>query len=211
MEGTMSAADIAAVTGRGYDDGFGFGGSGFWLFAILALMWGGNGFFGNRGVDGRTATTEDVNNAANFGRLEAQVRANEDYIQQAATNLGNGICSLGYETAQNFGNLKYEMATGMADLAQQLQSCCCNNLRAIDNVNYNSAMNTAAINANTTAQVQKVLDVIAQNKIDALQGQISQLQLQNAMCGVVRYPNATTYTSGTNPFGCGCGGFNGSI
>ena len=29
-----------------YGDGFGFGGgSGLWLFAILALMWGGNGFF----------------------------------------------------------------------------------------------------------------------------------------------------------------------
>lgn len=25
---------------RGYDDGFGFGGGGLWLFAILALMWG---------------------------------------------------------------------------------------------------------------------------------------------------------------------------
>ena len=34
---------------RGYGDGFGFGGSGLWLFAILALMWGGNGFFGNGG------------------------------------------------------------------------------------------------------------------------------------------------------------------
>ena len=30
--------------------------------------------------------------------------------------------------------------------------------------------------------------------------------LQAAMCGVVRYPNATTYCSGSNPFGgCGCG------
>lgn len=53
---------------------------------------------------------------------------------------------------------------------------------------------------------QKVLDAIAQNKIEALQAQVNQLQLQAAMCGVVRYPNATTYCSGSNPFGgCGCG------
>ena len=31
---------------RGSYDGFGFGGGGLWLFAILALMWG--GFGGNR-------------------------------------------------------------------------------------------------------------------------------------------------------------------
>lgn len=57
-----------------------------------------------------------------------------------------------------------------------------------------------------TEQTQKVLDAIAQNKIEALQAQVNQLQLQAAMCGVVRYPNATTYCSGSNPFGgCGCG------
>lgn len=43
-------------------------------------------------------------------------------------------------------------------------------------------------------------------KYDEVQAQVNQLQLQAAMCGVVRYPNATTYCSGSNPFGgCGCG------
>lgn len=60
--------------------------------------------------------------------------------------------------------------------------------------------------SNTTAQTQKILDALSQNKIEALQAQVTQLQMQNAMCGVVRYPNATTYCSGSNPFGnCGCG------
>ena len=66
---------------------------------------------------------------------------------------------------------------------------------------------TAAINANTTEQTQKVLDAIQQNKIETLQAQVNQLQLQSAMCGVIRYPNATTYTAGFNPVfstGCGC-------
>ncbi len=71
-------------------------------------------------------------------------------------------------------------------------------------------MNTAAINANTTAQTQKILDALAQNKIDALQNKVNQLELQNAVAGVVRYPNQTTYCSGANPFGCGCG-CNGNI
>ena len=49
-------------------------------------------------------------------------------------------------------------------------------------------------------QTQKILDAMAQNKIESLQAQVNQLQLQSAMCGVVRYPNATTYTSGVSPF-----------
>lgn len=36
-----------------------------------------------------------------------------------------------------------------------------------------------------------------------------QLQLQSALCGVVRYPNSTTFTAGYNPYfntnACGCG------
>ena len=58
--------------------------------------------------------------------------------------------------------------------------------------------------------MQKVLDALCQGKIDALQAQVNQLQMQNALCGVVRYPNATTYNAGGNPFfggnGC-CGGY----
>lgn len=44
---------------------------------------------------------------------------------------------------------------------------------------------------------------------EALQGQVNQLQLQSALCGVVRYPNSTTFTAGYNPYfntnACGCG------
>ena len=69
-------------------------------------------------------------------------------------------------------------------------------------------MNTAAINATTTAQTQKILDAISQNKIEALQGKVNQLELQNAMANVVRYPNAYTYNAGSGPF-CNCGGYNG--
>jgi len=66
-------------------------------------------------------------------------------------------------------------------------------------------MNTAAINATTTAQTQKILDALAQNKIEALQGKVNQLELQNALAGVVKYPLQTTYGAGPSPF-CNCGG-----
>lgn len=84
----------------------------------------------------------------------------------------------------------------------------CSVQRAIDGVNYNNALNTAAINENTTAQTQKILDAITGNRMADMQNQINQLQLQQAVSGVVRYPSASTYYAGTNPF-CNCG-FNGA-
>lgn len=77
-------------------------------------------------------------------------------------------------------------------------------------MNYNAAMNTAAINANTTAGVQKILDAITGNRMADMQNQINQLQLQAQLCGVVRYPLQTTFASPCNPFfgNCGCGSQN---
>lgn len=177
MEGSGIQPVMSMNPGYGYGDGFGFGDSGIWLFAILALMWGGNGFFG-RGADGRCATVEDLNNSANFTRLESQVMNNGNLVERKTDAVYSGICNLGYEMAQQFG------AT-----------------------NSRIDQSTALINANITAQTQKVLDRLSEDKICALQGKISQLELQQALSGVVRYPQAITYNAGTSPFcgGCGCG------
>ena len=91
------------------------------------------------------------------------------------------------------------METALTAMNGTQQECCCNILRAVDGVNYNGAINTAAINANTTAAMQKILDAIAGNRMADMQNQINQLQLQNAMTGVLRYPQAWTYNAGVFP------------
>lgn len=179
--------------GYGCNDGFGFGGNGLFLFAILALMWGGNGLFGRNGADGRCATVEDINNSANFTRLESQVQANGQAIAGVNTNLSNAICSLGYEMATKFG-----------ETDKQIAECCCGINRNIDAVRYENALNTASINANTTAGIQKVFDKLCEDKTQALQARVNQLELQQAMCGVVRYPQNFSYAVGT-PFNVGFG------
>lgn len=67
-------------------------------------------------------------------------------------------------------------------------------------------MRDAATNANFTAQIQSVKDMIAQNKIEALQAQVSQLQLAQATSGMLKFPNSWSYGAGPFPpiFGC-CG------
>ena len=189
MTDGVSLADIAAVTDN--KDGMfdGAGGGGMWIFALLILLLiGGGGFFGGT-RNGEPVTEAGLCNAMNFNNLENSVGRLNDNLTNTYIGLQNGMCQMGYETLKNFGTTQ-----------NQIAQCCCETQRAIDGVNYNGAINTAAINANTTAQTQKILDAMAQNKIESLQAQVNQLQLQSAMCGVVRYPNATTYTSGMSPF-----------
>nr|DAZ84878.1 MAG TPA: hypothetical protein [Caudoviricetes sp.] len=195
MDTGVSLSDIAAVTGK--DGMFDGNGGGMWIFALLILLLiGGGGFFGNNRTNGEPVTEAGLCNAMNFNNLENAVGRLNDNLQHDYQGLQNGICNMGYESLRNFNGLQ-----------SQLADCCCTTQRAIDGVNYNNAINTAAINANTTEQTQKILDAMAQNKIENLQAQVNQLQLQSAMCGVVRYPNATTFSAGMNPYfnGCGCG------
>src|SRR5699024_3100355 len=91
-------------------------------------------------------------------------------------------------------------------LEKEVYECCCGINRNIDAVRYENAINTATINANTTAQIQKVLDKLCADREAALQGRINQLELQQQLCGIVRYPTSTAYAIGTPfNFGCGCG------
>lgn len=191
----MTLADIAAVTDRD-NNAFDGNNGGMWIFALLILLMMGGGYWNKGNQNGGEPVTESgLCNAMNFNGLENSVGRLNDSLQADYMGLQNGLSNIGYENLRNFNETQ-----------NRISDCGCTTQRAIDGVNYNGAINTAAINANTTEQTQKVLDAIAQNKIEALQAQVNQLQLQAAMCGVVRYPNATTYCSGSNPFGgCGCG------
>lgn len=203
MDSGVSLADIAAVMDRGNNGGYGnngmFGME--WIFALLILpaLWGGRGgIFGNGGSgdNGAPVTEAGLCNAMNFNNLENAVGRLSDTQQAQFTQLTNGVCNLGYEMLGNFKSLE-----------NQISTCCCNTDRMILENRYISEQNTASINANTTAQVQKILDAICGNRMADMQNQINQLQLQSMLCGVVRYPNQTTFTAGVNPFfnsGCGC-------
>ena len=72
---------------------------------------------------------------------------------------------------------------------------------------YEAAMNTAAINANTTEQTQRILDAITGNRMADMQNQINSLELNQALAGVVRYPMSTVYGVPSPCFNGGCGGY----
>ena len=188
-------------------DGFGGGSSFMWIFALLILMFGmggGFGFGGNqsgvntlnadmqRGFDNQNlqAQTRDILSAVTNGTAQT-IAATAQNASNAITAIKDGNASL----IREFGNVE----TALSALAGEQQSCCCNVLRAVDGVNYNQAINTAAINANTTAQTQKILDAIMGNRMADMQSQINALQLQAATSNVLRYPNAWTFNGGVFP------------
>ena len=194
------------VGGDGFGDGMGI-----WAFLIFALLLGGNGnFFGgnagnsnaiqndiNRGFDNQNlqAQTRDILTAVTNGTAQTQATSNAN-----TSNIINAIKDGNASLIREFGNVE----TSLTALGGNMQNCCCNILRATDQTNYNLAQGVASINANTTAQTQKILDAMAQNKIDDLQARINQLELQQATATTVKYPTTTSYCSGCNPF-CNCG------
>lgn len=199
------------------NDGFS-GGCGFWGFLILAMfLFGGSGFggFGNNNGNAN-AIQADVNRGFDNQNLQAQTR---DILSAVTSGTAQSVSATNQTfhdmlTAFNdkYTELQRDIAGVSVAQAQALANqneCCCNTLRAIDGVNYNNAMNTASINANTTAQTQKILDAIAGNRMADMQNQINQLQLAQALNGVVRYPASMAYNAGTSPFcncnSCGCG------
>ena len=185
-----SLADIAAVTDGERNDGM-FGGSwGVILILFLIIMMGGGAWGNNRGG---AVTEADLCSSQSFTELKQGVARNGDAISQMYTGLQNGISNLGYETLRNFNTL-----------GAQLADCCCTIQRGIDSVNYNGAINTSNIIQAQERGTQKILDVICGNRMADMQNQINQLQLQSALCGVVRYPTAITYGAGTSPFFGGC-------
>lgn len=149
----VSLADIAAVTGRD-NNGFADGG-GWWAWIlILALFGWGNGGFGWGGNGGNG--TQAVESAVQRG-FDTQT------ITSGIRNLGDGICSLGYDQLAQFNTVNTNvMQTGfglqqslnnnaIANMQQfnalqaLVQGCCCENKQQLADLKYDMAASDCSI------------------------------------------------------------------
>ena len=194
-----------APTNSGGNGGFGWDGNGSWfiiiLFLFVLMSGGGFGFGARQGELGQYATAasqQDILFGQHFGQINDRL-----------TNIGNGLCTLGYEMQGNIGQLGKEMAlaqngTNMAimqstnGIQAQMAECCCTTQRALD-----------GINANIDAKFAALEKSQLEGRIAQLEQANNQLYMREQLCGVVRYPSGYTYNAGPSPFcGCnnGCGG-----
>ena len=198
-----SLSDLAAVT----RDGDGWGGGAWWIIILFLFVFMGGGFWGNRqgefGQYATAATQQEILFGQQFGRIDDRL-----------TNIGNGICNLGYELQGNIGQLGKEVALGQSGLNQaimgtgnslsrQLADCCCENRLAVANLGAQMDRQTCEITTAIKAEGEATRALMQANTIQQLRDQVTALQMDNRMYGVVRYPNGYSYNAGPSPF-CGC-------
>ena len=186
-----SLADIRAATGANED---GWNGGGAWWIIILFLfmfgMGGGGWGWGNRGGDALT-------------RAEMQQGFDTQEITRKLDGLSYGMCDGFYAQNTTMLNGFAGVTAAVRDAQFAAQQCCCETNRNIDSVRYDAQKNACDITTAIHAEGEATRALIQKNEMQNLRDRLQQMELREAMCGVVRYPMATTYTSGGNPF-CGC-------
>lgn len=202
----MTASDVALMArdSDGWGNGMGF----MWIFALLILAnggfgnWGNNGFANAIGYENLATSNEVQRGFDNQNSL-----SNQREILAATNQVYHDVVGA---LNDKYTEIQRDIA-GIAIAQQQTianqNECCCTTQRAIDGVNYNLAMQASEIKQAIAAEGQATRNMIQQNKIEAMQNRIDQLELAQAMQGVVRYPEGFVYNAGNNPFcngGCGC-------
>lgn len=134
----LTTGDLALMRDN---DGFSGGNGFFWVFALLILMFGGNGFMGhgNPGYATQADLTNGLNNVTTQNQLQQLTisTANNNYetarliqqqtsdmMQQNNTNLINAIQGFNAVnlTVQNQTNV---LSQQLQSLGAQLDNCCC--------------------------------------------------------------------------------------
>lgn len=195
MDNGYSLSDVAAATGNGMN---GFGGEGLWIFALLLLLFGSNGIGFGGGSAANAVSQADLQRAVDLNSIQEGQAAINNNIQRVAYEGIGATKDAAYNNLSEIRDNGALISTGFANM----QNCCCDLKQTVMENRYLDAQNTAAINANTTAAMQKVLDTIQAEKIASLQSEVSELKTQNMFCGI---PRVSPY--GYQPVwanGCGC-------
>lgn len=177
-----------------------FGQDGLWWLIVLILIgWGGNNGWGNNaGMAG--AMPYMMNNTTNN---DVQRGFDHQAIMSGINGITSAITDLGTAALQQSFASQTATTAGMTNLASQLANCCCENRLATANLNAtilseNCADRAALSDAlrdvitNQNAGVQRILDTMCQDKIDAKNEKIAELQNQLTMANLAASQTAQT-------------------
>lgn len=199
-ENSLSAADIAAVTGnRGGMGGFGYGDGSFIWIIILFLFCMFNGGWGNNngGMNGMGGM---------YPWLNQQSQINDGFQNQMlfdnVSSIRDGVYNIGPQIQNGFAQAEISSnARQMADMNQmfalqsQLAQCCCDNRLAscqTQNIIQNEGNMTRFADANNTRDIiesnnqgfQKVMDKLCQLELDGLKQDNANLRTQLNMANL---------------------------
>lgn len=189
VDGNMSPADIAAVTGNG---GLGsFGGDGAWLILILLLFaafngngWGGGGYASPMGS-------------------EVQRGFDQQAVMGTLAGIQGSLASIASQNGSDRFDIITTLNSGHNAILQNLAQCCCDNRSAIADLKYTVATENCAdrqvvsdgirdVIQNQNQNTQVILDKLCQQEIDALKTQNANLQTQINLANLAASQNGQT-------------------
>lgn len=208
--GSLSPADVMAMS----NDGMGGNNAFFWIFALLLLggLGNGGGLYGG-GYRPQYATQDFVQNGFNFNDLQDQ---NRDLMNAVTGGTAQAVAATQQAKYDNINVMKdVQMALGqqIADVKTMEQNilgnqneCCCSTKMMIAEQGAGLSAQIAQNKYETSMQLagleQRLTAKMDGNTIQELRDQLQNVQMQQAMAGVVRYPNAWTFSAGNFPCGC---------
>lgn len=173
---------VAPVNSMGYGNGGCFGGDLGWIILIFLLA-GNNGFGGFGGGQGGVMPymwNAQTQNDVNRGFADAAINGQLSAIN---SSIANGFA--GAEVSR--ANFNTSMLQGFNSVQSQLAQCCCENRLATANLDASLAREACANRTAAAANTQKILDQMCQDKIDAKNERIADLERQLTLASIKGY------------------------
>lgn len=199
--GELSAADIAAVTGNNGNNTL--GGDGAWWLIILFLFifaggWGTN--YNNRGNGDGSAL---ISNEIQKGFDQSAVMAALGGISNSLANAEISRCNSQANILQTLNDNQNALSSQLVQMLLNQQNCCCENRLGLANLNATVLAENCADRAavadgvrdiitNQSMGIQRILDQMCNDKIDAKNERIADLERQLTMANLVASQTAQT-------------------
>lgn len=202
---------VSPMYGNGGGFGDGFGGGGWWILLLFILLgnggWG-NGFggFGGNDIYPWMNQSNQINSGFRDQMLGSQISGIQSAVTSGFGDVQMALCNgfAGVEqgaNARQMANMNQAfaaqtaMSQGFNGLQSQLASCCCENRLASADLKYTIATENCAdraalsdalrdVIAANTASTQRILDQMCQDKIDAKNDRIAELERQLSMASL---------------------------
>lgn len=197
---------------NGANDIFGGNGGIFWIIILFFFAifggWGNNGYAaGNGGAQfvpymmGNT-TQSDIRSGFDQAAVMGGLNGIESAISNGFSNAEVSRCNQQANILATMNNNQNANIASMNSLAMALQNCCCENRAATADLKYTVATEACAdraavgdalqaVSAQNNANTQRILDQMCQDKIDAKNERIAELERQLAFAQTSELVNGT--------------------
>ena len=187
----------------GNNGGFGDGANGGWFWIIILFFFAIFGGWGNNGNGNGNGGYGPYYGGVQQGFDQAAIMGGINGIQNSLASAEVSRCNQQANILATLNANQNANNAAMNSLAMGLQNCCCENRAAVAQLGYQVATEACAdraavgdalqaVTAQNNANTQRILDMMCQDKIDAKNEKIADLERQLTMANLAASQNAQT-------------------